>query len=153
MTTKSSYGIPGEKYAPPADMTVTIENEEEGSGPACSDGDSVTMKYVGKLEDGTVFDQADKFKFTIAAGDVIKVGMPSPCGCRGRLGLGRRGMVLDKPPRYNGARIAGRPRSALSIAPALTCADSDTLPWGQGWDKGVAGMKKGGKRTLIIPPK
>jgi hypothetical protein len=31
------------------------------------------MQYRGTLEDGTVFDQAKKFKFTIDAGEVIKV--------------------------------------------------------------------------------
>jgi FKBP-type peptidyl-prolyl cis-trans isomerase len=34
---------------------------------------SVSMKYVGKLEDGTVFDESERFKFTIGAGEVIKV--------------------------------------------------------------------------------
>ena len=54
-----------------------------------------TLKsYEGRLEDSTVFDSSDRFKFTIGDGDVIK-----------------------------------------------------------GWDLGIKGMKKGGKRLLVIPPK
>mmetsp|Transcript_20930 Transcript_20930/g.48366 ORF Transcript_20930/g.48366 Transcript_20930/m.48366 type:complete len:179 (+) Transcript_20930:214-750(+) len=91
---KSSYMIPGEVYAPPPDMTVEVKEEREGEGKAAGSGDTVTMKYEGRLENGTVFDSADKFRFTIDAGEVIK-----------------------------------------------------------GWDKGIAGMKKGGRRVLVIPPK
>ena len=34
MATKSSYTIPGEIYAPPADMTVTIENDKVCQKPS-----------------------------------------------------------------------------------------------------------------------
>ena len=54
----------------------------------------VTMKYRGTLEDGTEFDAASKFEFTLGVGEVIK-----------------------------------------------------------GWDKGIEGMRVGGKRKLTIPPK
>jgi FKBP-type peptidyl-prolyl cis-trans isomerase len=57
-------------------------------------GDSITVKYVGKLEDGTIFDAEKSFEFTLGVGDVIK-----------------------------------------------------------GWDQGLLGMKVGGKRKLVIPPK
>mgnify|MGYP001145806012 CR=1 FL=1 len=52
------------------------------------------MKYRGTLEDGTEFDAASRFDFTLGAGEVIK-----------------------------------------------------------GWDKGIDGMRVGGKRKLIIPSK
>jgi FKBP-type peptidyl-prolyl cis-trans isomerase len=35
-------------------------------------GDSITVKYVGKLEDGTIFDAENSFEFTLGVGDVIK---------------------------------------------------------------------------------
>ena len=44
-----------------------------GSGPPCERGDTVDMAYVGSLQaDGTVFDKAKSFTFTLGAGDVIK---------------------------------------------------------------------------------
>lgn len=70
-----------------------------GTGDAAESGDSVTVQYVGRLTNGTVFDASANhpetvkgFTFTLGAGQVI-----------------------------------------------------------QGWDQGVAGMKEGGKRQLLIP--
>jgi peptidylprolyl isomerase len=68
-----------------------------GTGAEAKAGDTVTVQYVGKLTNGTVFDASlnhgtDGFSFNLGGGQVIK-----------------------------------------------------------GWDEGVAGMKVGGKRELIIP--
>jgi FKBP-type peptidyl-prolyl cis-trans isomerase len=70
-----------------------------GTGAVAESGDTVTVKYVGRLTDGTVFDAsanhpetASGFTFPLGAGQVIK-----------------------------------------------------------GWDQGVAGMREGGKRVLLIP--
>ncbi|MFN2460148.1 MAG: FKBP-type peptidyl-prolyl cis-trans isomerase [Candidatus Velthaea sp.] len=67
----------------------------KGAGPKA--GDRVTVHYVGRLTNGTVFDSSRKrnepFVFTLGRGEVIK-----------------------------------------------------------GWDEGVATMRVGGKRRLIIPP-
>ena len=77
-----------------AEATVVTEDLKEGTGPAAEDGDTVVMKYEGKLDDGSVFDSANTFEFTLGAGEVIK-----------------------------------------------------------GWDRGIPGMKVGGKRKLFVPAK
>ncbi|KAF3941506.1 Helicase [Dactylella cylindrospora] len=75
---------------------VKIEDHKLGSGPEAKRGQKVSMRYIGKLTDGKVFDSNKKgkpFTFQLGKGDVIK-----------------------------------------------------------GWDIGVAGMKVGGERKLVIPP-
>ena len=68
-----------------------------GGGAEAVTGKSVTVNYVGTLQDGTKFDSSidrnQPFTFTLGAGQVIP-----------------------------------------------------------GWDEGIAGMKVGGKRKLVIPP-
>ena len=74
---------------------MTIEEVRVGEGDLAERGSDVTMKYRGTLEsDGSEFDSASRFDFTLGAGEVIK-----------------------------------------------------------GWDKGIEGMRVGGKRKLVIPPK
>jgi len=43
---------------------------EQGTGPQPKPGDQVTVKYTGKLEDGTVFDSGT-IPFTLGVGAVI----------------------------------------------------------------------------------
>ncbi len=82
------------------DSGLQITTTKEGTGEAAQNGDTVSMNYTGKLDDGTVFDSnidpkfqhVTPFEFTLGAGMVIK-----------------------------------------------------------GWDEGIAGMKVGEKRTLVIP--
>ena len=58
---------------PPADETVDIVDVVIGDGDLAEKGSTCTMSYVGTLKsDGSKFDSASKFKFTIGAGEVIK---------------------------------------------------------------------------------
>jgi FKBP-type peptidyl-prolyl cis-trans isomerase len=72
-------------------------NLECGSGSEAIGGTTTTVHYVGKLEDGTIFDSSRRrgqpYSFLLGAGKVIP-----------------------------------------------------------GWDEGVAGMRVGGTRRLVIPP-
>ncbi len=76
--------------------TLQATDETVGSGAVAEAGDTVTVNYVGMLDNGTVFDASanhgQPFSFTLGVGQVIP-----------------------------------------------------------GWDQGVAGMKEGGKRKLVIP--
>jgi len=55
-----------------AEPEVKIEDIKEGKGEMCDVGDTVVMKYEGKLDDGTIFDSSSNFEFTLGAGEVIK---------------------------------------------------------------------------------
>ena len=87
------FRVAGDKPVTPPDDGFRSRDITEGDGTEAAAGDSVTVSYKGKLEDGTVFDSAKSFTFLLGAGEVIK-----------------------------------------------------------GWDRGVAGMKVGGKRKLKLPP-
>ena len=75
---------------------LKVQDLVVGTGVEAKNGKTMTVHYVGTLENGTKFDSSvdrgQPFNFTLGAGEVI-----------------------------------------------------------QGWDKGVLGMKVGGKRKLIIP--
>lgn len=77
-------------------MGVSIEDLVVGRGKMAEDRCKVKVQYVGKLEDGGVFDRSGRkpFAFRLGRGEVIK-----------------------------------------------------------GWDIGVMGMKVGGKRRIVCPPK
>ncbi len=54
---------------------VTIDDKKLGQGQAAKNGDRVSMRYIGKLQNGKVFDSNKKgspFKFKLGAGEVIK---------------------------------------------------------------------------------
>ncbi|CDO76024.1 hypothetical protein BN946_scf184665.g16 [Trametes cinnabarina] len=54
---------------------VKVIDHKVGSGPQAKAGDRVSMRYIGKLENGKVFDQNTKgkpFHFRLGKGEVIK---------------------------------------------------------------------------------
>lgn len=54
---------------------VTIDVRKVGTGPAAKKGDRVSMRYIGKLQNGKQFDANKKgkpFAFKLGAGEVIK---------------------------------------------------------------------------------
>ncbi|KAL3805376.1 hypothetical protein HJC23_009083 [Cyclotella cryptica] len=92
----------------PKEPQVKIENIKDGSGSAAEAGDTVVVKYEGKLDDGSVFDSSSSFGFTLGAGEVIKgwdigiLGMKRG-GVRklfvpSKLGYGKRGAMPEIPP-------------------------------------------------------
>ena len=57
------------------DGGLILEDYESGTGPAAKSGQKIGMRYIGKLENGKVFDSNTKgspFYFTLGKGDVIK---------------------------------------------------------------------------------
>jgi len=55
---------------------IKIETLKQGEGEVSKAGDTVTVNYVGTLEDGTKFDSSidrnEPFSFTLGAGQVIE---------------------------------------------------------------------------------
>lgn len=80
----------------PPEGELQIEEVAEGDGPVAENGKIVRVHYIGRLTDGSIFDESH------SRGEPIEF----PLGA---------GMVI------------------------------------QGWELGLAGMKKGGKRRLTIP--
>jgi FKBP-type peptidyl-prolyl cis-trans isomerase len=108
--TGQSFRIAGDPIPERApEPIVDITDTEIGSGTQeASVGDTVIVSYQGKLSNGTMFDSASKFEFTLGAGEVIKgwdmgiVGMKIG-GIRNLLvpavlGYGKRGAAPEIPP-------------------------------------------------------
>ena len=54
---------------------VTVDDRKIGSGPAAKKGSRLEMRYIGKLDDGKVFDSnksGKPFSFKLGTGEVIK---------------------------------------------------------------------------------
>ncbi|KAF2083638.1 hypothetical protein K490DRAFT_76412 [Saccharata proteae CBS 121410] len=54
---------------------VKVDDKKLGTGPAAKKGDRIGMRYIGKLENGKVFDSNKKgkpFSFKLGVGEVIK---------------------------------------------------------------------------------
>ena len=107
--TGQSFWVKGDPMPDvPEDATVKINEIKEGTGPAAKSGDTVTIKYDGTLDDGTVFDTSKSFEFTIGAGEVIKgfdlgiagmkVGGKRKIFIPSKLGYGKRGAAPEIPP-------------------------------------------------------
>ncbi|KAH6675521.1 putative FK506-binding protein 4 [Halenospora varia] len=63
--------VPGVKIV----QGIKIDDKKVGKGPACKKGDRVGMRYIGKLQDGKVFDSnksGKPFTFKLGKGEVIQ---------------------------------------------------------------------------------
>lgn len=108
--TGQSFRVAGDPVPelPASSVIVATEDLKEGTGPAAEAGDTVVMKYEGKLDDGSVFDSANTFEFTLGAGEVIKgwdqgipgmkVGGKRKLFVPAKLGYGKRGAAPEIPP-------------------------------------------------------
>lgn len=87
---------------------VEIEDTKEGSGQEAKSGDTVVMKYIGRLNDGSIFDSGSFFEFTLGNGEVIegwdlgivgmKVGGSRKLIIPSTLGYGKKGALPEIPP-------------------------------------------------------
>uniref|UniRef100_A0A7S3B8C1 peptidylprolyl isomerase n=1 Tax=Haptolina ericina TaxID=156174 RepID=A0A7S3B8C1_9EUKA len=103
------FSIPGVIIAPAEEVMVQKTVIKPGDSSQCAaEGDEVDVAYKGTLDsDGSQFDRAAHFKFTLGAGDVIKGwdrGVLGMCvGERARLvvppklGYGKRGSGSEIP--------------------------------------------------------
>ena len=109
--TGQSFWVKGDKLPDvPEEVKIKIEEIKEGTGPTAEYGDSVTVKYEGTLDDGSVFDKAKSFEFTLGGGEVIKgfegingmkVGGKRKLFVPSKLGYGKRGAAPEIPPNAN----------------------------------------------------
>ena len=104
MSKKSSLGV--------RDVDgVTVDDRKLGAGKQAKSGDRVEMRYIGKLENGKVFDSnksGKPFAFKLGLGDVIKgwdigvaglsVGGERRLTIPAHLGYGKKGAPPDIPP-------------------------------------------------------
>jgi len=67
-------GGQGATPVPATTSSVVIQDIKAGTGLQAVPGANITVTYVGKLQNGTIFDQSARgstFKFTLGAGRVI----------------------------------------------------------------------------------
>mmetsp|Transcript_34756 Transcript_34756/g.80347 ORF Transcript_34756/g.80347 Transcript_34756/m.80347 type:complete len:215 (-) Transcript_34756:156-800(-) len=105
-----SFHIAGDPIPVGRSSAASVESTDLvlGEGEIAQQGDSLRLSYVGRLEDGAVFDRSKVFSFVLGAGEVIKgwdfgvegmrVGGRRKLVIPARLGYGKRGSPPDIPP-------------------------------------------------------
>jgi hypothetical protein len=91
--TKQTFAVVGHTpTAAPVGEQLEVIDVKVGDGDTAEVGAECTMKYVGTLEDGTRFDAAPSFKFTLGAGEGASMPGPQPKknACRSCVSVLRR---------------------------------------------------------------
>ena len=96
-------------------MQLIAQDEEVGTGPVAAVGDTVTVDYVGKLQDGTVFDSTSgktPFTFPLGAGKVIP-GWDQ--GLQGMKVGGKRLLIIPPQLGYGSQAVGPIPANATLV--------------------------------------
>jgi FK506-binding nuclear protein len=94
---------------------VKIDDKKLGSGPAAKNGDRVSMRYIGKLTDGKVFDANKKgkpFSFKLGKGEVIQGW---DIGVAGMQVGGERRLTVPANMAYGSKALPGIPANSTLI--------------------------------------
>merc|ERR1711939_213077 len=91
---------------------VTVDDRKVGEGPAAKKGNRLEMRYIGKLDNGKVFDSnksGKPFSFKLGAGEVIKGW---DIGLQGIQVGGERRLVIPAHPTYGNKALPGIPKNS-----------------------------------------
>lgn len=91
---------------------VTVDDRKIGSGPAAKKGNRLEMRYIGKLDDGKVFDSnksGKPFAFKLGAGEVIKGW---DLGLAGIQVGGERRLIIPAHLAYGNKALPGIPKNS-----------------------------------------
>nr|VWO98353.1 Zn(2)-C6 fungal-type domain-containing protein [Ganoderma boninense] len=91
---------------------VVVVDHKVGTGPPAKSGNTVSMRYVGKLQNGKIFDQNVKgtpFKFRLGKGKVIKGW---DVGVAGMQVGGERLLTIPAPMGYGSQALSGIPANS-----------------------------------------
>ena len=94
---------------------VTIDDRKAGSGRVVKNGDRVGMRYIGKLENGKVFDSNKKgapFSFRVGKGEVIRGW---DIGIAGMAIGGERRLTIPASLAYGNRKLDGIPANSTLI--------------------------------------
>lgn len=91
---------------------VVIEDRKAGEGPSAKRGSRVSMRYVGKLANGKVFDKNTSgrpFAFSLGRGEVIRGW---DIGIAGMKAGGERRIIIPAPMAYGKQSLPGIPKNS-----------------------------------------
>lgn len=94
---------------------VTVDDRKLGTGPAAKKGSRLEMRYIGKLENGKVFDSnksGKPFSFKVGAGEVIKGW---DLGLVGMSAGGERRLTIPASLAYGSKKLPGIPANSKLI--------------------------------------
>ncbi|OLL22618.1 FK506-binding protein 4 [Neolecta irregularis DAH-3] len=94
---------------------VVTEDQKIGKGPQCKAGQKIGMRYIGKLQNGKVFDSNTKgkpFVFTLGKGEVIKGW---DIGVAGMATGGERRIIVPAAMGYGKREVPGIPKNSTLI--------------------------------------
>ncbi|CAB37433.1 nucleophismin-like histone chaperone/CENP-A amino terminus domain (NTD) isomerase Ani1/Fkbp39 [Schizosaccharomyces pombe] len=94
---------------------VVVTDVKTGSGASATNGKKVEMRYIGKLENGKVFDKNTKgkpFAFILGRGEVIRGW---DVGVAGMQEGGERKITIPAPMAYGNQSIPGIPKNSTLV--------------------------------------
>ena len=121
---------------------VTVDDKTVGSGPMAKAGQKVSMRYIGKLDNGKVFDSNTKgkpFTFTLGKGEVIKGW---DIGIAGMQPGGERRVTIPAELAYGRKALPGIPAGSQLTFDGECTSGSVFWSWGEMGADGCPGYSE-----------